>query len=342
MQKTKKTKKKINLSEYPEFLHEYWYELVLVKRKSQGTAEGYFIDIRTFFRYIIYMATSDDIDFKKIDVSTISIEQLDKIKLGDIYEYIFFLSDELKNNERTIARKVSSLKGMYKFLCKNKAIIKNDPTSNLEIKRPQPALPVHLSLEESQELLSQASISPVESLRDFCIVTLFLNCGLRLSELVGINISDINFNECKIRILGKGNKNRIVYLNNACINSINAYIDSRENSVIEPDALFLSKQNKRISQRRVEQIVNQLIKQCGLAGKGITVHKLRHTAATLMYQYGNVDIRKLRDVLGHESIATTQIYTHLANKDTKDAFNASPLANFSKSNGDNNDDKDDE
>lgn len=337
-----KTKKKINLAEYPEFLHEYWYDLILVKGKSEGTAEGYFIDIRTFLRYIIYMETTDDIEFKKIDISNFNIGLFEKVKLGFIYEYIFFLRDELKNNERTVARKISSLKGMYKFLTATKSILKDNPTSNLEIKTPARALPAHLSLEESQELLKQAAKSPIESPRDFCIVTLFLNCGLRLSELVGINISDINFNENKIRILGKGNKKRIVYLNEACINAIRNYIDSRENSITDPDALFLSKRGGRISRRRVEQVVNQLIRQCGLGGKGITVHKLRHTAATLMYQYGKVDIRTLKDVLGHESIATTQIYTHLSNDATKDAFNASPLANFvSKSidkddNGENN------
>jgi len=335
-----KNKKKINLKEYPYFLHEYWHELILIKGKSEGTAEGYFIDIRTFFRYLIYMGSIDDVEFKKIDISNFDLNILEGIRLTDIYNYIYFLRDELKNNERTVARKISSLKGLYKFLTKNRMIKAENPTVNLEIKTPKRALPKFLSLEESQSLLEQASESPINSPRDYCIVTLFLNCGMRLSELVGMNISDVNFSDATVRILGKGNKERIVYLNPACVDSLKTYIESRENSVTEPDALFLSKQGRRISRRRIEQVVNQLIKMCGLAGKGYTVHKLRHTAATLMHQYGKVDIRTLKDVLGHENISTTQIYVHVSNDATRNAFNASPLANFSKSNGDNNDDKD--
>ncbi|MBQ3566784.1 MAG: tyrosine-type recombinase/integrase, partial [Oscillospiraceae bacterium] len=181
--------------------------------------------------------------------------------------------------------------------------------------------------------------SPINSPRDFCIVTLFLNCGIRLSELVGMDITDINFDEKKARILGKGNKERVIYLNDACMQSIQDYIESRENSVTDPKALFLSKRGGRISRRRVEQIIEQLIRQCGLYGKGITVHKLRHTAATLMYQHGKVDIRTLKDVLGHESIATTQIYTHLADDAVENAMKSSPLAGFKKKTTDKNNDE---
>ena len=312
----------------------------MAKNKSEGTAEGYFIDIRTFLRYIIYMnTTSEEIQFNKINVSHFEVSMLEDIKLRHIYDYIYFLRSELNNNERTIARKVSSIKGMYKYLTKKAMLLKENPTDNLEIQSPKRAMPKHLSLEESQKLLEYAAESPINSPRDFCIVTLFLNCGIRLSELVGMDITDINFDEKKARILGKGNKERVIYLNDACMQSIQDYIESRENSVTDPKALFLSKRGGRISRRRVEQIIEQLIRQCGLYGKGITVHKLRHTAATLMYQHGKVDIRTLKDVLGHESIATTQIYTHLADDAVENAMKSSPLAGFKKKTTDKNNDE---
>lgn len=176
--------------------------------------------------------------------------------------------------------------------------------------------------------MDSASNSGKESLRDYCIITLFLNCGMRLSELVGLNINDINFNESKMKLLGKGNKERYIYFNNACKIALEDYLNSRENSINDPDAVFLSRKNKRISKRRVEQIVNESIKKIGLSGQGYSVHKLRHTAATLMYQHGNVDTLTLKEILGHKSIATTEIYTHLSNEILKNAADNSPLANI--------------
>ncbi len=323
-------KSNINLSEFPEFINDYWYHLTLVKAKSKGTSEGYLTDIRVFFRYLIFMDSDADIDFNKIDIRDFDISRLENVNLHKIYEYIYFLHDERNNNDKTVARKVSSIKSLYKYLTKEVSLIKNDPTVNLELPSLKKSLPKYLSLEESQELLEQTAKSPINSPRDFCMVTLFLNCGMRLSELVGINISDIDFKEQKVRILGKGNKERIVYLNDACIESLHDYIESRDNSITEPDALFLSKRGGRITRRRVEQIVEQMLKQCGLSGKGISVHKLRHTAATLMYQYGNVDTLTLKEILGHKSIATTEIYTHLSNDILKKAADSSPLASFKK------------
>ena len=320
----------INLSEFPEFINDYWYHLTLVKAKSKGTSEGYLTDIRVFFRYLIFMDSDADIDFNKIDIRDFDISRLENVNLHKIYEYIYFLHDERNNNDKTVARKVSSIKSLYKYLTKEVSLIKNDPTVNLELPSLKKSLPKYLSLEESQELLEQTAKSPINSPRDFCMVTLFLNCGMRLSELVGINISDIDFKEQKVRILGKGNKERIVYLNDACIESLHDYIESRDNSITEPDALFLSRRGGRITRRRVEQIVEQMLKQCGLSGKGISVHKLRHTAATLMYQYGNVDTLTLKEILGHKSIATTEIYTHLSNDILKKATDSSPLASFKK------------
>ena len=320
--------KKINLKEFPDFINDYWFHLTLVKAKSERTAEGYLIDIRVFVRYLIYMNSSEDIDFNKIDIQNFDLKVLENVNLHKIYEYIYFLRDERKNNDKTIARKISSIKSLFKYLTKQACILKNDPTVNLELPSLKKSLPKYLTLEESQELLENAANNKFNSLRDYCMITLFLNCGMRLSELVGINISDINFKERKIKLLGKGNKERMIYLNDACIQSLQDYIESRENSILEPDALFLSKKGRRISRRRVEQIVEETLQATGLSGKGISVHKLRHTAATLMYQYGNVDTLTLKEILGHKSIATTEIYTHLSNDILKNAADSSPLANI--------------
>lgn len=274
------------------------------------------------------MNSSEDIDFNKIDIQNFDLKVLENVNLHKIYEYIYFLRDERKNNDKTIARKISSIKSLFKYLTKQACILKNDPTVNLELPSLKKSLPKYLTLEESQELLENAANNKFNSLRDYCMITLFLNCGMRLSELVGINISDINFKERKIKLLGKGNKERMIYLNDACIQSLQDYIESRENSILEPDALFLSKKGRRISRRRVEQIVEETLQATGLSGKGISVHKLRHTAATLMYQYGNVDTLTLKEILGHKSIATTEIYTHLSNDILKNAADSSPLANI--------------
>ena len=235
--------KKINLKEFPDFINDYWFHLTLVKAKSERTAEGYLIDIRVFFRYLIYMNSSEDIDFNKIDIQNFDLKVLENVNLHKIYEYIYFLRDERKNNDKTIARKISSIKSLFKYLTKQACILKNDPTVNLELPSLKKSLPKYLTLEESQELLENAANNKFNSLRDYCMITLFLNCGMRLSELVGINISDINFKERKIKLLGKGNKERMIYLNDACIQSLQDYIESRENSILEPDALFLSKKD---------------------------------------------------------------------------------------------------
>lgn len=320
--------KKSKLHEYPDFLNEYWFNLVVAKGKSERTVEGYLIDIRTFLRYLIYMDSEEEIDFEKISIRNFDVNRLENVSLQKIYEYIFFLQDERENNAKTISRKISSLKSLYKYLTKSVMILKNDPTTNLELPKLKKTMPKYLTLEQSQDLLESAEDDGKYSARDYCIITLFLNCGMRLSELVGLNLSDINFNENKMKLLGKGNKERYIYFNNACRESLLEYINSRENSVQDPDAVFLSRKNRRISRRRVEQIIDNHLRKIGLSGQGYSVHKLRHTAATLMYQYGDVDTLTLKEILGHESIATTEIYTHLSSNILQNAAESSPLANI--------------
>ena len=154
---------------------------------------------------------------------------------------------------------------------------------------------------------------------------------MRLSELVGINIKDIDFNECKLNVIGKGNKERTIYLNKACMNAIDDYLNIRPKEKIQynsKDALFLSERRERISNRTVQYIVKQELLKAGLDINKYSVHKLRHTAATLMYKYGNVDIRALQELLGHASISTTEIYTHVDNEQVRNAVESNPLSNF--------------
>ena len=190
---------KSKLNDYPEFLNDYWFNLVVAKGKSERTVEGYLIDIRTFLRYLIYIDSTDDIEFNMISIKKFDVNNLEQVNLKKIYEYIYFLRDDRKNNSKTISRKISSLKSLYKYLTKNVMLINNDPTVNLELPIIKKSLPKYLTLEQSEKLLDSASNSGKESLRDYCIITLFLNCGMRLSELVGLNINDINFNESKMK-----------------------------------------------------------------------------------------------------------------------------------------------
>lgn len=196
-------------------------------------------------------------------------------------------------------------------------------------------MPKYLSLDDSKKLLDVTMDENDENKeRDYAIITLFLNCGLRLSELVGINMQDINFEECKLTVIGKGNKERTIYLNKACVNAIRTYLEVRPKEGIRFDsknsqkALFLSKRRERISNRTVQYIVERELRKAGLDTSKYSTHKLRHTAATLMYQYGNVDIRALQELLGHESIATTEIYTHVNNEQVRNAVESNPLSNL--------------
>ena len=325
----------INKSDYPDFLNEYIYYLRIIKGCAPQTANEYFINIRLFLRYIKMMKTETALPVEEVDISDFSEDMLRSITLKDIYNFEFYLAEERKNNAASRARKTSAIKSFFSYLTKRAGILDKNPALDIESPSQKKSLPKFLSLDESLTLLS--SVDSAEPLRDYCIITLFLNCGMRLSELVNINKNDIDFTERKIRLLGKGNKERIIYINDACIAALNDYLASRVNPPDEPHALFLSKFKKRISRRRVQQIIEDTLKSAGFDGKGLSTHKLRHTAATLMYQHGNVDTLVLKEILGHASIATTEIYTHLSDDIRKNAADSSPLANVKnrKKSGDN-------
>ncbi len=315
-------------SDNPEFLNNYLVHIKVVLDLTERTISEYYFDVRLFLKYIHYMYNECTGLVEETDISGMTTEELNKITVSDIYNYIIYTSDERNNAERARYRKISSLRSFFKYLTKVAHIIEKNPVTDIEVRAPKSAKPKYLSLNESKRLLEASDHS--DSKRDYCIITLLLNCGLRLSELVGINISDIDFYENRFTVLGKGRKTRTVYLNKACVDALKQYLEIRRNNLKAADepALFISNQNKRISKRRVQQIVEKTIKSAELDGKGITTHKLRHTAATLMYQYGDTDILQLKKLLGHSSISTTEIYTHLTDEGVRDAVESNPLADI--------------
>ena len=325
-----------NNSGNPEFLNEYLVHLKLVQLLSERSIQGYYEDIRMFLRYVHQDRNDIDCDIEDIDISDFPREKLRDITVTDIYNFIFYVSDERHNSDKARYRKISSLRSFFKYLEKVAHVIDKDPTRDLDVPVPKKSLPKFLSLNESMRLLETADSA--DSKRDYCIITLFLNCGMRLSELVGINIKDIDFYENRLKVLGKRSKERMVYLNEACVDALQKYLAIRKNNPKAADepALFISNQNRRISKRRVQQIVEDMIQKAELDGKGITTHKLRHTAATLMYQYGDADVLTLKELLGHASISTTEIYTHLNDENVRNAIESNPL---SKVKSDKSDDK---
>ena len=313
----------------PEILRQYLGYLQTIKGKSVLTILEYYSDLRTFFRYLKQRnhLVAPDVPFEKIDISDVDLDLIRTVTLTQIYEYMNYLGVERSNSAATRSRKVSSLRTFFKYLTNKVNKLEVNPVEELETPKLKKALPKYLSLEQSLDLLSKVDGPYAE--RDYCILTLFLNCGMRLSELVGINLSDVQRGSESLRIVGKGNKERMVYLNEACRDAIDRYLAVRPHDGLRPEdknALFISHQKKRISPKTVQYLVKKYLNEIGLGGEGYSVHKLRHTAATLMYQHGNVDIRVLKDILGHENLGTTEIYTHLSNQQISDAMQANPLS----------------
>jgi site-specific recombinase XerD len=301
--------------------------LISIKGKSEKTVSEYFLDLRTFYRFlVIRFRLSSDIEyFDEIDINLVTLDVLKKLSILDLHAFISFIDRERKNTNKTKERKIACLRSYFKYLYSIVKIIQENPALNLETPKSSGRLPVHLSLSESKNLL--LSISGSFEKRDYAIIMLFLNCGLRLSELISINISSIN--DDTLSVVGKGNKERTIYLNEVCINAIKDYISVRPDAKDgHENALFLSNRKTRFSQKGVQHMIKKYLTECGLAGKKYSPHKLRHTAATLMYQYGHVDIRALQEILGHESISTTQIYTHINKEQLRDAVKLNPLNDY--------------
>lgn len=316
-------------SESPAIIKDYLIYMSVVKGKSKSTVDEYYLDLRTFFRYlkIKYGLVESDTQFKDIMIDDIDISFVKKVSLNDAYEFLNYTINERNNNAATRSRKVSSISSFFKYLTNKKMYLSFNPMEDLEQPKQGKRLPKYLTLEQCYDLLNSVD-GPFKE-RDYCILVLFLNCGMRLSELCSIDYNSIQ--DKKISIIGKGNKERKIYLNDACINAIQEYMKVRPiDGVKDKYALFLSRHNKRISPKTVQAMVNKYLDKIGLGGQGYSVHKLRHTAATLMYQYGGVDIRVLKDILGHENLGTTEIYTHISDIQMEEAAKSNPLSNIKR------------
>ncbi len=328
----------INHENNPDYLNSFLDYTVTILNKSPNTIKEYNYDLATFLKFIkVHFKMTDEEDFSKITIKDIPLSTIKQIKLDDIHAFLSYLTNTYHSKAATRARKASSIRVFFNYLSQKANLIEFNPAQNLETPKLDKRLPKYLSLEDSKRLLNVAgSDDNRNNKRDYAIITLFLNCGMRLSELVGINIKDINFSECQMTVIGKGNKERTIYLNKACMTAINNYLAVRPVEGIKTDkansknALFLSERKERISRRTVQYIVDKELRAAGLDTSKYSVHKLRHTAATLMYQYGKVDIRALQEVLGHESISTTEIYTHVANVQARSAIENNPLSDVTQ------------
>ena len=317
-------------TEASDVMKDFLYYLQTVKGRSPSTVDEYFNDLKTFFRFIkIHKGlVPADIEFGDIPVDDIDLSLIESVTLTDGYEFMNYLLRVRKNDKAARARKTTSIKSFYTYLHKKKQLIKDNPLEQLERPnaREKNPLPKYLTLEQSIELLNAVDGKFKE--RDYCILTFFLNCGMRLAELVGMDYTDIR-SDRTAQIIGKGNKKRIIYLNDACMSAYEAYMKVRPVDGVRAQdkyALFLSSRKQRISREMVQKLVYHYLEKIGLDSQGYSVHKLRHTAATLMYQHGNVDIRVLKDVLGHENLGTTEIYTHLDSSHIEAAAKSNPLS----------------
>ena len=308
---------------------EYVRYLEVIAGKSPNTAFSYYCDLRGFSRFMKRRRglVPEDAELKDIDPKGLDTAFWGSVTKEDIYEYLYFLNRECGNKKSSTARRLASLHGFYDYLVNQVNKLTEDPTAAIKPPKQDKVLPKYLTAEQSMELLESTQTQSDFPERDYCMVVLFLNCGMRLSELVGMDLGDIDLEQRQIRLFGKGHKERMVYLNDACVDALQRYLSKRntlEGLQPKEKAVFVTRRRKeRISNRRVEQLVTGAMKAAGL--KGFSTHKLRHTAATLMYQTGNVDILTLKQLLGHSSVGTTQIYTHLQEFQVRAAIEENPL-----------------
>ena len=314
----------------PDILCDFLSYHESVRGHSQKTVDEYYLDLRTMFRYLKLRKglVPDNTPFDEIPIRDIDVKFISNITLNDIYDYLTFLSRERGLNTASRARKVSTIRSFFKYMTNKTHQLSFNPVEDLDPPKILKALPKYLSLDECLQLLN--SVQGRYQERDYCILILFLNCGLRISELVSLNTTDIH--DDHIRVLGKGNKERILFLNYACKDAIANYLPVREAMhPLDAKALFISNQRTRISKSAVHLLVKKHLSEAGLDSSQYSSHKLRHTAATLMLQNG-VDVRTLQEILGHDHLNTTQIYTHVDNTDLRIAAQANPLSHVKQRN----------
>lgn len=318
----------------PQVLREFLVYHETIKGQSQLTISEYYLDLRMFLRFIKLMRNDmpvttnlDDINIKNVDLQFIR-----EIETSDIFDFLSYLANDRLNpdgkgsdhgiSSSARARKLSAIKSFYKYLTVRTKQLQENPVADLEYPKLRKSLPKYLTLEESAKLLQ--AVSGKNEKRDYAILMLFLNCGIRRSELVGLNLTDVY--EDRIRVVGKGNKERFVYFGSACRKAIDAYLVERNKMVLSDNkALFGSRNGNRISVEAVHRLVKKALLQAGLDSTQFSAHKLRHTAATMMLS-GGVDVKTVQEVLGHENLNTTQIYTHIENTELKIAAEANPLS----------------
>lgn len=318
----------------PDILVEYSQYMRVIKNRSVRTIEQYQNDLVLFMCYIkakFEGLSTEPQDYVKVDISKMDAAYLGNVRSEHIYAFLSYLADKRGNKAGARARKLTAIKSFYRYLTVTTHQIKENPAKDIDAPSQRPALPKFLSLEESVELLQAVKDDPVSKTkeRDFAILTLFLNCGMRLSELVGLDLNDFDRDLTAVRVLGKGSKERMIYLNSACKEALLEYIPIRnqDTRIKDKNALFISsRQHNRISIKTVQWLVKKYLGQAGLGNKHYSTHKLRHTAATLMYRTGKVDVRVLKDILGHEQLNTTQIYTHVSSESMRDAMMENPLS----------------
>ena len=324
----------ISVQEFSALIQEYASYKSSIQGCSPKTVQEYLFDLRTFFRYLIARENGipfESAEFQKIDVSTVGLHELEKLHAEDLYDFLYYTNQSRQNQWSARSRKLSAIRSLFKYLVNKRHYLEYNPTVDIDSPKPTKTLPKVLTLEESIRLL-EAVESDTDSpyrVRDYAMITLFLNCGMRVSELVGINLTDIDSQLLSLRVTGKGSKERIIYLNEACQSALYEYLLQRKSpqyEKVQDKALFLSRLEQRISVKTVQATVYKYLNAAGLEAKHYSVHKLRHTAATLMYQTGKVDVRVLKDILGHEQLNTTQIYTHVSNSDMENAMAQNPLS----------------
>jgi site-specific recombinase XerD len=326
-------------TEAPPILRDFLVYHETIQGHSRRTVDEYYLDLRNFFRFL---KQSKGLAAKDVPLNGISIDDVDlalvkDISLTDIYSYMSYLSRERGLNNTSRARKVATIRSFYKYLTNKAKLLDVNPVQDLDPPRQKKTLPKYLNLEESLDLLD--SVDGKNSSRDYCILTLFLNCGLRISELVSLNKTDVR--DDQLRVLGKGNKERMLYLNDACQKALSDWLTERDAlTLADQNALFVTLQNRRrISKAAVHKLVKKHLTAAGLDSTQYSSHKLRHTAATLMLQNG-VDVRTLQEVLGHDHLNTTQIYTHVDSDNLRAAAKANPLSGAKQRKRPKKDDKD--
>ena len=312
-------------TEAPALLRDFLVYHETIQGHSRQTVDEYFLDLRNFFRYLKLEKNlvPKDMPFDQIPIDDVDLSLVKQITLTDIYAFMNFLSRDRRLNNASRARKVATIRSFYKYLTNKAKLLDTNPVQDLDSPRLKKTLPKYLNLDESLELLD--SVDGKNAVRDYCILTLFLNCGLRISELVGLNKTDVRGDQ--LRVLGKGNKERILFLNEACQQALADWMTERDAmTLVDQNALFVTLQNRRrITTAAVHKLVKKHLAAAGLDSTQYSAHKLRHTAATLMLQNG-VDVRTLQEVLGHDHLNTTQIYTHVDNEDLRTAARANPLS----------------